>query len=49
MRSLARDLGNALGCGAYLDSLERSAIVSYRVEDAFTVQEYIKTILNEDI
>jgi len=49
VRSLARDLGKALGCGAYLDSLERTAIGSYRVEDALTVQEYIKSILNEDI
>lgn len=49
VRSLARDLGKALGCGAYLDSLERTAIGSYRVEDAFTIQEYIKSILNEDI
>ncbi len=49
VRSLARDLGKALGCGAYLDSLERTAIGSYRVEDALTVQDYIKTIVNEDI
>jgi tRNA pseudouridine55 synthase len=49
VRSLARDLGKALGCGAYLDSLERTAIGSYRIEDALTVQEYIKSILNEDI
>ncbi len=49
VRSLARDLGKALGCGAYLDSLERTAIGSYRVEDALTIQEYIKSILNEDI
>jgi tRNA pseudouridine55 synthase len=49
VRSLARDLGQALGCGAYLDSLERTAIGEYRIENALTVNEYIKSILNEDI
>ncbi|MCB9246061.1 MAG: tRNA pseudouridine(55) synthase TruB [Flavobacteriales bacterium] len=34
IRSLAHDLGNILGCGAYLDSLRRTAIGTYRVEDA---------------
>ena len=49
VRSLARDLGKGLGCGAYLDSLKRTAIGNYRVEDALTVQEYIKSILDENI
>lgn len=49
VRSLARDLGQALGCGAYLDSLERTAIGDYQIENALTVKEYIKSILNEDI
>lgn len=38
IRSLARDLGVALGCGAHLTSLVRTRIGEYRVEDAFTME-----------
>jgi tRNA pseudouridine55 synthase len=34
IRSLAHDLGQALGCGAYLSALRRTRIGNYRVEDA---------------
>ncbi|HJS46745.1 MAG TPA: hypothetical protein VJ773_02030, partial [Gemmatimonadales bacterium] len=34
LRALARDLGEALGCGAYLETLRREAIGGLRVEDA---------------
>lgn len=34
IRSLANDIGQLLGCGAYLSSLRRTAIGPYRVEDA---------------
>lgn len=34
IRALAHDLGQALGCGAYLEELRRTAIGPYRVEDA---------------
>jgi len=34
IRSLARDVGQALGCGAYLSSLCRTRIGEYRLEDA---------------
>ncbi|GAB3872355.1 tRNA pseudouridine(55) synthase TruB [Hymenobacter segetis] len=37
IRSLARDLGVALGCGAHLTRLVRTRIGEYRVEDAFTL------------
>lgn len=40
IRSLAHDLGQALGAGAYLSSLRRTAIGDYRVEDAFDVLEF---------
>lgn len=46
IRSFARDLGIALGSGAYLSSLERTAIGHYKLKDAFTLEkfeEYIKT------
>jgi tRNA pseudouridine55 synthase len=34
IRSLANDVGEALGCGAYLSSLCRTRIGQYRLEDA---------------
>lgn len=45
IRSFARDLGLALGSGAYLASLERTAIGQFNVKDAFTIEsfaEYLK-------
>jgi tRNA pseudouridine55 synthase len=38
IRSLARDLGVALGCGAHLTKLVRTRIGEYRVEDALTME-----------
>jgi len=37
IRSLARDLGEALGCGAHLTRLVRTRIGEYRVEDAYSL------------
>jgi tRNA pseudouridine55 synthase len=34
IRALARDLGAALGCGAHLQALRRTAVGTFRVEDA---------------
>ncbi len=34
VRALARDLGRALGCGAHLGELRRTAVGPFRVEDA---------------
>ena len=34
IRALARDLGAALGCGAHLEELRRTAVGHFRVEDA---------------
>ena len=39
IRSLANDVGAALGCGAYLQALRRTAIGEYRIEDAYTIEE----------
>jgi tRNA pseudouridine55 synthase len=39
IRSLARDIGNVLGVGAYVTALRRTAIGPYRVGDAFTITE----------
>jgi len=40
IRSFARDLGLALGSGAYLSSLRRTAIGNYRIEDAYTLESF---------
>jgi len=37
IRSLARDVGTALGAGAYLKALRRTRIGSHRIEDARTI------------
>ena len=39
IRSLARDLGEALGCGAHLSSLVRMRIGEYRLADAFSLAQ----------
>ncbi|MCB2407579.1 tRNA pseudouridine(55) synthase TruB [Hymenobacter lucidus] len=38
IRSLARDFGQQLGCGAHLTKLVRTRIGEYRVEDALTME-----------
>lgn len=37
IRALARDIGAALGCGAHLASLRRTAVGQFRAEDAITL------------
>jgi len=39
IRSIARDLGEKLGCGAYLGGLVRTAIGEYRLADALDARE----------
>ena len=39
IRSLAADIGNELGCGAHLAALRRTAVGSFRVEDAVPPDE----------
>ena len=39
VRAFARDLGEALGSGAHLDSLERSRSGQFRVENALSVEQ----------
>lgn len=41
IRSLAHDLGQALGTGAYLSGLRRTAIGAYRVADALSPTDYL--------
>jgi tRNA pseudouridine55 synthase len=44
IRSLANDLGAALGCGAYLSSLCRTRIGDFLLQDAMTPEDFEKKI-----
>ena len=44
VRAFARDLGEALGSGAHLDSLQRSRSGLFRVENALSVEEAIQKL-----
>jgi tRNA pseudouridine55 synthase len=48
VRVVAGDLGDKLGCGAYLKSLRRTAIGEFSVNDAFTIDE-LKEYVNSQI
>ncbi len=39
IRTLAEDIGKALGCGAYLQALRRTAIGEFAVADALTLEQ----------
>jgi len=39
VRSLVHDLGQLLGCGAYLHNLRRTAIGAFRVDEAWTIEQ----------
>ena len=45
IRALARDLGEALGSGAFLHSLRRTCTGNFRVEDALQVDEVMDILL----
>ena len=44
VRAFARDLGETLGSGAHLDSLQRSRSGIFRVEDSLTVEQAISLL-----
>ncbi len=44
IRSVAHDFGAALGCGAYLSSLRRTAIGNFREEGALTVDSFLESL-----
>ena len=48
IRSLSRDFGKALGCGAYLDELRRTAVGDYRVEDAYDIETFMDFVMKID-
>jgi len=44
IRSLARDIGEELQCGAYLTALERTRIGIYEINEAFLVDEFLENL-----
>lgn len=48
IRSLVSDLGDELGCGAFLFSLERTKIGNFDLEDALNIEE-LKTLAKSKI
>ena len=49
VRSLARDLGKALGTGGYLTGLRRTAVGPYTVEEAVTADRLLQPIGQFDL
>ena len=47
IRSLANDIGQFLGCGAYLSSLVRTAVGDHTISDSRPLAEWI-TLLRQD-
>lgn len=44
IRSLAHDVGQELGCGAYLSVLCRTRIGEFKLEDALTIEEFERQV-----
>ncbi|MCQ2148485.1 MAG: hypothetical protein MJZ16_13375, partial [Bacteroidales bacterium] len=44
IRALARDLGEALGSGAHLDSLKRTKSGNFCVEESLTVEQAMELL-----
>ena len=44
IRALARDIGKELKCGAYLTELRRTKIGTYSVENAITIENFLRNI-----
>ena len=46
IRSLAHDIGKALGSGAHLTSLRRTQIGEYAVAQAYTPEDFVQELIN---
>jgi len=42
IRSLAKDIGEELGCGAYVKELIRTRVGDFTIEDSTTLKEFTK-------
>ena len=47
IRSLCRDIGEALGCGGAMESLVRTRVGQFRIEDALTLDE-VSSVMQSD-
>ncbi len=48
VRTLFHDMGQVLGCGAYLSALCRTQVGVFRLEDAYTIQQLQALVEKED-
>ena len=48
IRALARDIGERLGSGAYLTALRRTRVGNTRVEDCFTIAQFLEKLTTND-
>lgn len=48
IRSLANDIGEKLGCGAHLNSLVRTRIGSFHLDDAFSLEELTRQTFDNE-
>lgn len=44
VRSLVHDMGQQLGCGAYLSDLRRTAIGAFTVDEAWSIDDIVKAV-----
>ena len=49
MRSVAHEMGQALNCGAHLESLRRTAVAEFVLEDAHTLEQVAEAAKNPDL
>ena len=49
IRALARDIGEALGSGAYLTALCRTRLGDVRIEDCITLDDFPQWLEQQDI
>jgi tRNA pseudouridine55 synthase len=48
LRSVAHDMGRRLGCGAHLESLRRTAVAEFKLEDAHTLDQLAQAFADAD-
>ena len=48
IRALARDIGERLGSGAYLTALRRTRVGEARVEDCYTIEQFLEKLNAEN-
>ena len=49
VRSLARDLGNALETGGYCVSIRRTAVGPFKIDESITLEDLPKIITQDDL